>query len=112
VSIVRYALLVTVAIVSVWAFVPQAIRAQAPPAPVVDAVHFAYSPASLTVAAGSTVVFKNLDSTAHTVTATDKSFDSGEMTEGASWSHVFAKPGTYTYLCTYHTYMEGTIVVK
>ncbi|MBD5635002.1 MAG: hypothetical protein IAI49_11035, partial [Candidatus Eremiobacteraeota bacterium] len=54
----------------------------------------------------------NSDTTAHTVTAADKSFDSGNMTQGASWSHVFAKAGTYTYVCTYHSYMEGTVVVK
>ena len=78
----------------------------------VDTKNFAYMPSEISVAAGTTVVFKNSDSVAHTVSATDESFDSGDMAPGASWSHLFAKAGTYTYLCTYHRYMQGTVIVK
>ncbi len=81
-------------------------------AAVVDTKNFTFVPATLTVNAGDTVTFKNSDSTAHTVTAADKSFDSGNMGQGATWTHVFKKAGTYAYLCAYHTYMTGTIVVK
>ena len=79
---------------------------------IVDTKHFAFTPATLTVSRGTKVTFKNSDTTAHTVTATDGSFDSGDMSEGALWSHTFKKPGTYNYTCTYHTYMQGTIIVK
>lgn len=78
----------------------------------VDTKNFSYVPADLTVVAGSTVTFKNSDATAHTITADDGSFDSKNMAEGASWSHVFEKAGTYTYYCAYHRYMHGKIVVK
>lgn len=78
----------------------------------VDTKNFTYVPAGLTVAAGSTVTFKNSDSTEHTITADDGSFDSKNMAVGASWSHVFAKVGTYTYYCAYHRYMHGKVVVK
>jgi plastocyanin len=79
---------------------------------VVDTKNFAYAPATLNVNAGDTVTFKNSDTIAHTVTAADKSFDSGNMDQGATWSHVFKTAGTYAYVCAYHSYMTGTIVVK
>jgi len=70
------------------------------------------APATLTVAVGTKVTFKNSDPVAHTVTAADKSFDSGNLDQNATWSHVFDKAGTYKFICTYHPYMKGTIVVK
>lgn len=78
----------------------------------VDTKNFAYSPDPLTVNVGDTVTFKNSDTASHTVTAADGSFDSGNMDQGATWKHVFKKAGTYKYICKYHSYMSGTIVVK
>jgi plastocyanin len=78
----------------------------------VDTKDFAFAPATLTVAVGTKVTFKNSDPVAHTVTAADKSFDSGNLDQNATWSHVFDKAGTYKFICTYHPYMKGTIVVK
>ncbi len=78
----------------------------------VDTKDFTYAPATVTVPAGSTVRFKNSDSMAHTITAADRSFDSKDLAEGESWSHVFATAGTYAYYCSYHRYMKGKIVVK
>jgi plastocyanin len=82
------------------------------PAPIVHIKNLAYTPDTLTVAAGQTVRFIQDDETPHTVTATDKSFDSAGLTQGANWTYTFAKAGTYTYVCTYHSSMKGTIVVK
>jgi plastocyanin len=79
---------------------------------VVHIKNFAYDAATVTIKPGDTVQFVNDDSTPHTVTATDKSFDSGNMDQNAKWSHTFKDPGTYAYICTYHTYMKGTVVVK
>jgi plastocyanin len=84
----------------------------AAPAATVDTKNYAYAPDPVTVKPGDTVLFKNSDGVAHTVTASDRSFDSGKVDGGSSWSHVFDKAGTYTYFCVYHTYMRGTIVVK
>ena len=80
-------------------------------AQVVHTKDFAFSPATVNVKTGDTVQFVNDDEVAHTVTASDKSFDSGNMDQHATWSHTFAKAGTYAYICTYHPYMKGTIVV-
>ncbi|HME18579.1 MAG TPA: cupredoxin domain-containing protein [Nitrososphaerales archaeon] len=72
-----------------------------------------YQPASLLVVIGvnNTVTWANKDGVPHTVTATDGSFDSGNLVAGASWSHTFTAPGTYSYYCTYHEWMKGTVVV-
>ena len=71
-----------------------------------------YSPSSfkLVVGVNNTVTFLNQDSTTHTVTASDGSFDSGDIHAGGSWTHTFAA-GTYSFHCTYHSYMKGTITV-
>ena len=80
----------------------------------VNTYHFAYDPDPITIAVGTKVTFKNSDDVAHTVTSSDDtpSFDSGEMAKNVTWSHIFAKAGTYKYFCQYHTYMKGTVIVK
>lgn len=72
---------------------------------------FAFKPAALTILTGQSVRFVNRDQEAHTVTATGNAFDSAGLDTGASWSHIFTRPGTYTYYCELHPYMKGTIVV-
>ncbi len=81
-------------------------------APNVQIKNDAFAPAVLTIAAGQAVTFANDDDDAHTVTATDGSFDSKGLDTNARWRHVFAKPGTYAYFCALHPFMKGTIVVK
>ena len=70
-----------------------------------------FSPSSVRVRAGGTVTFVNDDDRAHTVTATDGSFDSGVLNAGGRWSRTFRAAGTYRYLCAIHTDMTGTVVV-
>jgi plastocyanin len=79
----------------------------------------AFSPATDTVAAGSTVTWTNQDGFNHTVTAVPGSsdaFSSGAVASGASYSHMFSTAGTYAYYCTIHgtptSGMRGTIVVR
>jgi len=78
----------------------------------VDIVDFNYKPANLQVKAGTTVTFTNSDTFAHTVTAKDKSFDSGNMDEGATFEHTFAEAGTFEYLCAIHNSMTGKVTVS
>lgn len=72
-----------------------------------------YSPATITVVIGmnSTVTWANQDSAPHTVTASDRSFDSGNMNSGQSFTYTFTKPGVYTYYCAYHFWMKGEVMV-
>jgi len=73
---------------------------------------FAFSPPSLTVAAGTTVTWTNNDSVAHTVTADNGSFDSGQIQPGATYSHTFASAGSVAYHCSNHPFMKATVSVK
>ncbi len=78
----------------------------------VQIMNFAFAPASITVAVGASVTWTNNDAVAHTVTADDKSFDSGNLASGKTFSFTFTKAGTYPYHCTIHPNMKGAIVVK
>jgi plastocyanin len=85
------------------------------PPPAVNAVsivNMSFSTASLTVTAGTTVTWTNKDGMTHTVTADDNSFDSGYLAMGSKFSKVFSVKGTYTYHCSIHSTMKGTIIVK
>ena len=72
-----------------------------------------FSPSTITVVIGvnNTVQWVNNDTAPHTVTATDHSFDSGNLNPGDTWTYTFTKPGTYSYVCTYHPWMMGTVIV-
>jgi plastocyanin len=73
---------------------------------------FAFSPSSLTVKVGDTVTWTNNDSASHTVVADDGSFKSADLGQGASYQFTFKTAGTYTYKCSIHPSMTGTIVVQ
>jgi plastocyanin len=77
----------------------------------VEIVDFAYDPDPVTIAAGGKVIWQNEDSAPHTATADDGSFDTGTLEEGKLKSETFKKPGTYTYICSIHPYMHGTVEV-
>ncbi|PZS38395.1 MAG: metal-binding protein [Pseudonocardiales bacterium] len=75
--------------------------------------NFAFMPASLTVAPGTKITVINQDQAPHTVTASDKSFDSGTISGGQRGAVTApTKPGSYAYICTIHQYMMGTLIVK
>ena len=77
----------------------------------VSIANFAFAPASMTVAVGTTVTWTNTDSAGHTVTADDGSFKSDKLATGATFSQTFTKAGTYAYHCSIHSSMTGTITV-
>jgi plastocyanin len=72
----------------------------------------AFSPATITVAVNTTVVWTNKDGIAHTVTSDTDVFDSGNMAANATYSFTFTTAGTYPYHCTYHPGMLGSVVVN
>ena len=72
----------------------------------------AFSPATLAVTINSTVTWMNNDNVVHTVTASDGSFDSGDITIGSSYSKTFSKAGTINYSDTHNSSMTGVIVVS
>jgi plastocyanin len=73
---------------------------------------FAFSPSTITVAAGTTITWTNKDAVAHTVTSNSGLFDSGSMGKDATYSHTFATAGTFAYYCKIHTNMTASVVVN
>jgi plastocyanin len=63
---------------------------------------YVFSPKTLTVKVGTTVVFFNQDADKHTVTSDTGVFDSGDLDTGKSFSFTFTKAGTFPYYCVYH----------
>jgi plastocyanin len=78
----------------------------------VSAKGFMFTPASLTVKAGTTVTWVNLDDEPHTVFSDSGLFRSSALDTQEHFSFKFEKPGTYHYLCTIHPRMLGTVVVE
>jgi plastocyanin len=70
-----------------------------------------FSPATLTVRRGDTVVWQNKDVVPHTATAKGL-FDSGAIAVGGHWSRVLKKPGRHAYACTFHPGMKAAVVVQ
>jgi plastocyanin len=73
---------------------------------------YAFKPVSVTVALGSRITFTNHDATAHTATSNKPAFDTGTLKPGQSATVTLKKPGTYTYYCQFHAFMNGTVIVK
>ena len=73
---------------------------------------FAFSPATITVAAGTTITWTNKDAATHTVTSNSGIFDSGSLGTDATYSHTFATAGTFPYHCKIHTSMTASVVVN
>ena len=87
-------------------------HAAAPLAQQVQIEQFKFTPATLTVPAGTTVTWTNKDGTLHTVTSTTKVFASDGLDQGGTFSYTFTTPGTYPYSCKLHPQMTGTVTVQ
>lgn len=74
---------------------------------------FAFSPATLTVKVGTTVTWLNTTQAPHTSTsdATPALWDSTPINPGGAFTFTFTRAGTYSYHCSIHPNMHGTIVV-
>ena len=74
--------------------------------------NFDFSPMAITVSAGTTVTWKNLDGEPHTVTSADGLFRSPALDQNDTWSFKFTKPGVYKYVCSIHPRMMASVTVK
>jgi plastocyanin len=83
----------------------EAVFAAAASPATVNIDNFAFAPATLTVTAGTTVTWKNEDDSPHRI-------KSAALDTDDTFSHTFAAPGEYPYICTIHPYMAGKIIVK
>ena len=73
---------------------------------------FMFSPMSLTIKAGSTVTWKNLDGEPHTVVNDAGIFHSAALDENDTYQYKFDKPGVYKVFCGIHPNMKATITVE
>jgi amicyanin len=74
--------------------------------------NMAFNPPSLTVKAGTSVKWTNLDPNTHDVTSDTGIFQSGNLSNGQSYSYTFNQTGTYPYHCAIHPFMKASIVVQ
>jgi plastocyanin len=75
----------------------------------------AFAPETLTVPAGTTVMWLNGGGVAHTVTSDPGSSEVFDLSLGVgsgAVSHLFSAPDTVDYHCKIHPAMTGTIVVN
>jgi plastocyanin len=70
-----------------------------------------YAPRTTSITTGTWVVWSNAGTDTHTVTAVDGAFDSHELNPSEGFSWYFDTPGTFSYLCSLHPWMTGTVVV-
>jgi plastocyanin len=80
--------------------------------PTISINQFMFAPTAMTVVAGTTVHWKNMDPEPHTVRSVEDGFRSGALDQNDSFAFKFDKPGTYRYVCSIHPQMVGTVVVK
>ena len=73
---------------------------------------FAFNPQTITVKSGQTITWINRDEEPHTVVSVEKQFKkSSALDTDQSFTITAGAPGTYTYFCSVHPKMTGTIVV-
>jgi plastocyanin len=75
--------------------------------------NLSFKPANITIKRGTKVIWINRDTAPHTATAKNgKSFDSGLLRKGKSYSHTFKSAGKKPYFCKIHPHMKGSVTVE
>ena len=78
----------------------------------IEIADFKYDPETVTLKAGTEVTWTNSDDAAHTATADDSSFDTGDLDKDDSQSVTLDQPGTFSYYCRFHPFMKATVEVQ
>jgi plastocyanin len=74
--------------------------------------HFAFTPASIEVEAGDTLVFINRDIAPHTATATNGSWTTRDIANGKNEAVLVPANGEGAYFCKYHPVMKGRLIIR
>jgi plastocyanin len=88
------------------------VYAQQPATAEVKIDNFSFGPATITVAAGTTVTWINRDDIPHKVVSNDDQFKSKVLDTDEKFSYTFSKAGSYPYFCSIHPKMTGKIIVQ
>jgi plastocyanin len=74
---------------------------------------FSFSPQTITVKSGQQITWINHDEEPHTVVNVEKQFKKSPPLDTDQVFTITADaPGTYTYFCSVHPKMTGTIIVQ
>ena len=74
---------------------------------------FTFSPSEITINKGDSVTWTNNDPNAHTIVSdSGNELNSGTISHGQSYSHTFNSTGTFSYHCSIHASMKGSVIVK
>jgi plastocyanin len=73
--------------------------------------NFKFVPATITIKAGTNVVWTNKDAIGHSVNFDTVKVNSKTLNQDARFSHTFTTPGTYAYICAIHPFMHATVIV-
>lgn len=73
--------------------------------------NFAFDPDVLEIQVGDSIRWTNDDSFNHTTTSNSGVWDSGNLSQGASFVFQFTEAGSFDYICTIHPSMTGMITV-
>jgi plastocyanin len=74
---------------------------------------FAFNPQTITVKSGEKITWINRDEEPHTIVSVEKQFKkSSALDTDQKFTVTAGAPGTYTYYCSVHPKMTGTIVVE
>jgi len=74
-----------------------------------------FTPHTLTIQRGTTLIWTNHDAVSHTVSAEVKGSKfpaSPPLSQGQSYSFTFNEPGTFKYHCSIHPEMQAIVIVK
>lgn len=77
----------------------------------IEIVDMAFVPLTITVRPGTKVTWVNRDAMRHNIAADDGSFKTELFGRGESVSITFRKIGTFSYYCSPHPFMKGTVTV-
>jgi plastocyanin len=79
----------------------------------IEITNFVFSPSTLAIKKGDTVIWTNKDSVTHTIISDSGSeISSGSLSNGQIYSHIFNTAGTYDYHCSIHPTMKASITVQ
>jgi plastocyanin len=74
-------------------------------------IDFAFEPAEQTITSGESITWQNDGREPHNVIDADGAWESPALSNGQTYTFTFTTPGTYTYFCSIHSGMLGTIII-
>ena len=73
---------------------------------------FKFVPSEIKVKVGTSVTWRNEDSSAHTIESADGSLTSDNLEQGDTVTFTFNEPGRIDYICGIHSSMKGAVIVE